>query len=116
MNICGMEIPDNANVEFFGSPLGLNLSRVARLNMRNNGTKAMIHVTEFTSGLKDFEENDLLNGVICKIKFIERINQDKSMNQDKGELLAEIISGEFKGTILFLKLDKEGWDVLKKDL
>jgi len=116
MNIRGIEIPDNANVEFFGSPLGLDLSRVARLYARNNGTSAMIHVTEFTSGLEDFEENDPLNGVICKIKFIERMNQDKSMNQDKEELLAEIISGEFKGTILFLKLDKEGWYVFKKDL
>ena len=106
MNICGIEISENANVEFFGSPLGLPLSRVARLYVRNNETSAMIHVKEYESGLRDPEtgENDLLNGVICKIKFIERMDQ----KTDKDEALAEVISGEFKRTILFLKLEKEG--------
>jgi len=106
MNICGMEIPDNANVEFFGSPFGLDPSRVARLYVRSNGTNAMIHVTEYESGLRnpEFGENDSLNGVICKIKFIERMDQNK--NGD--EVLAEVTSGEFKGTILSLRLKKEG--------
>jgi len=106
MNICGMEIPDNANVEFFGSPLGLDPSRVARLYVRNNGTSKMFHVKEYESGLRNPEtgENDGLNGVICRIKFIE--NMDR--NTDKDGAFAEVIFGEFKGTILFLKLEKEG--------
>lgn len=106
MNIGGIEIPDNATIEFFGSPFGLDLSRVARLYVRNNGTSKMFHVKEFESSLRNPEsgENDLLNGVICRIKFIE--NMDR--NTDEDGAFAEVISGEFKGTILFLKLEKEG--------
>ena len=98
MNICGIEIPDNAKCEFFGSPYGTDLSRIARLYVYNGNCRPKIyHITELVSELN---ENDLA-AERCRIEFIENQNGNQKCT------MAEITSGEFKGTLLFLKIQKE---------
>lgn len=102
MRVCGIEIPDTANCGFFGSPFGMDHSRVARLYVYNDNCRSKVyHITEL---LSELDENDLA-AEKCKIKFIENQNGNKEM------ACAEIISGEFKGTLLFFKIQKENEDL-----
>ena len=99
MKVCGIEISEKAECEFFGSPLGTDLSRTARLYIHNNRTHSRLyHITELETGLNLDDENDL-GAERCSIKFIESQNG----NQDRA--CAEITSGKFKGTFLFFKIE-----------
>ena len=98
MKVDGIEIPDNAKCEFFGSPYGTDLSRVARLYVHNGTCRPeRYHIIELSSEL---DENDLA-AERCKIEFVE------NQNGNEEGVYAEITSGKFKGIVLFLKIQKE---------
>ena len=101
MKVCGIEISENAECEFFGSPFGTDLSRAARLYVHNNSTRSKLyHITALETELNLDDENDL-GAERCSIKFVE------SQNGNQNRAYAEITSGKFKGTFLFFKIENE---------
>lgn len=101
MKVDGIEISNNAKCTLIGWPYGTDLSRVARIHISTNGERPKVyHLSELASGLKD--ENALM-GEVCSIKFIKKQNGEEN---EEGAM-AEIVSGQFKGEIIFLKIKKE---------
>lgn len=104
MKVDGIEIPETAECTLIGWPYGPDLSKVARLKVKNNEISKTFDLVELTSELKDeYGLDNALMGEVCKISFIEKENG----KQDEEGTMAEIISGQYKKTFIFLKIKKE---------
>ena len=110
MNICGIEIPNDATLRIKNWPYGPDISVVARLFIFNNDRyPEIISITELSS---DLGEEELLTEEF-RIKFTKKKYDQGSMlaeivpkdDQEDGTF-AEIVSGPFKRTLLFLKFKK----------
>jgi len=93
VNINGIEITENTDLIIKNWPFGLNLKVIARLTIKNGKTNN-VDLTEISSEIK--EENLLTE--IFKIKVPKT---------GKKSFLTEIISGKFKGAMVFFKTKKE---------
>ena len=97
MNICGIEISEKALCKIKNWPYGPDTSVVARLFVFNGGYPKIISITELSSDLGKGGEEELLTEEFS-VKFLEKLGAD----QEDGTF-AEISSGRFKGTLIFIK-------------
>jgi hypothetical protein len=101
MNICGIEISDNALCKIKNWPYGPDTSVVARLFVFNGGYPKIIFITELSSDLGEKGEEKLLTE-----EFSVRLLEKPGADQEDG-IFAEISSGKFEGTLIFIKFKRE---------
>jgi len=102
MLIDGIEISETAECTLIGWPYGSDLSKVARLKVKNNETSKIYDLTKLASELKDdFGLDNALMGEICTISFIKKEN-----GESEEGAMAQIISGQYKNSFIFLKIKK----------
>ena len=102
MKIHGIEISEQADCKIKNWPFGPSLSVIARLFVFNNDEyPQIIPITELSSDLEKGEGEEGEEKLLTEeffVKFLEKPGAD----QEDGTF-AEIISGQFAGTFLFLR-------------